>query len=163
MRKNKDRLIFVAVGLLIMVLFNIRYCQEVQTAERAKFNGWVGSLSIKSLPEDLRIEYGFPGGSKVVTAADGEAKARALRLVQVLKEAGVVGRLGGAGSDRRVVVRVGDQTGQSTEYNAQFSEDEVRRSPQLQVFARLVSEFGTEVAGTAPVSAAQVASGPDSR
>ncbi len=152
MAKNKDRIIFALIGGLIMLLFNVRYCQEVQTAERANFNGWVGSLSPRSLPSDLKIEYRAGDSTTFFVAKDDNSKAKVLRLVQVLRESGIVGRLGSSRAQRAVIVHAGPRL----EYVGGFSEEEARQSPPLQVFARLISEF-------APPAPPEVASEPESR
>ena len=152
MISRRTRIIFVLLGALTMLIFNLRYCQELQTAERARFEGWVGSLTPRTLPADIQIEYQSADGTRVLAGTDENSKTNALRLIQVLKEAGVVGRLGGADSSRSVTVRASPKVN----YVVGFSEEEARHSPQLQVFARLMNEF-------APLSAAQVASNPDCR
>ena len=140
MKGKKTQFIFVAFGALVMLLFNVRYCQDVQSAERARFDGWVGSLSPRTVPEDLQIIYSGANGIKELKPHDEETRAQALRLVQVLKEAAVIGRVVSYGANRSVAVRLSP----ALEYTGSFSEEEARRSPQLQVFARLVEEFASE-------------------
>jgi len=150
---RRARIIFTLICALTMLVFNLRYCQEVQTAERARFEGWVGSLSPRTLPSDIQIEYKSSDGVRVFSATDDNSRANALRLIQVLKESGMVGRLGeGFDATRSVKVRVSPEL----EYSVEFSDTEARRSPQLQVFARLMDEF-------APLSPPPVASNADSR
>lgn len=152
MANNRERIIFAMIGGLVMLLFNVRYCHDVQTAERANFDGWVGSLNYRSLPSELKIEYRAGDNTTSFSAKDERSKAQALRLVQVLREAGVVGRLGSSNAQRTVIVHAGPQV----EYLGGFSEEEARSSPPLQVFARLISEF-------APSAPPEVASAPESR
>lgn len=157
---RRNRFVFFLIGAVVMLVFNVRYCNEVQTAERSRFEGWVGSLGPRALPENVEIEYRAPDGVTVVSTKastgvaerDEQIKAQALRLLQVLKEAAVMGRMGASHAERSITVRVGS----GTEYLGGFSEMEARQSPQLQVFGRLIEEFK-------PSGPQSVASGPDSR
>ena len=148
---RKAKIIFFIFAALSLLLFNVRYCGEMQTAERGRFESWVGSLSPARLPRDLVIEV---SGDQVASNRervafsihDEDSRFRAMRLLEVLREADVVGRVGfdpslavreRAGDTRAITIRQGDQV----LFTAYFSLEETRRVPALGVLVRLVREF----------------------